>query len=835
LIQDVRYGLRQMVRNPGFAVVAVLSLALGIGANTAIFSFMEAILLRPLPVPHPETLVVMNWHSKDHPLVVRRESLTYFGDPKAGFVGFNFPYPAFELLRASNSVCSTVFGFSRAGRVNVVWKGQADTADGAYVTGDFFAGMGVPPAAGRLLDATDDVAGAPAAAVVSYRYALSHFGSVVSALGETLAIDNKSFTVSGVTPAGFFGVNPQEEADVYLPMHSVKEIAGMYTDPQFYWIQAMARLRPGVTKERAEATLVPMFQQFVESTVSNAEERADLPVLSLEEGAGGLDFLRRAYSKPLWVLMAMVGLVLLIACANLANLLLARAARRQREIAVRVSLGAGRWRVARQLLTESVLLSTAGGTLGVVFAAWGISALTALLSGGPNGFTSHAELNWVVLGATAALSMVTGLLFGLAPAVQATRFDVASSGITRALKESTGGVRRRTFLRISLSQALVASQIALLVLILAGAGVFVHTLSNLHSVNAGFNPQGVLLFTVDAGRAGRAETELPRLYADLQTRFAVIPGVRSATLSDLRLLSGTAYVKRMAVPNSPAGGTDTLTMSVGPSFFETMQIPILLGRTIGAKDADGPPVAVVNESFVKKYLAGENPVGRHFQVGQKNSMKDTEIVGVSKDALYSSLKRRVTPTVYLPYGQQVGNRNQVTYELRTAGDPLSYVSAVRQIVREADSRIPLTDIRTQAAQMEQTLTNEIVFAKLCSAFAILALAIASIGLYGTMAYTVARRTNEIGIRMALGAKRGRVMGMVLREVAMLAAAGLAIGLPAAFATSKYLASFLFQLKPNDPVSIAGAVGILVAAAMAAGYVPARRASRIDPMGALRHE
>jgi predicted permease len=499
---------------------------------------------------------------------------------------------------------------------------------------------------------------------------------------------------------------------------------------------------------------------------------------------------------------------------------------------VRLSIGAGRLRVIRQLLTESVVLALAGGALGVGFAVWGIRFLTLLLANGREHFTLRADLNWNVLGVTAALSLLTGVLFGLAPALQSTRVDLMP-----ALKESrTGDARRHRFLGLSLSRALMVSQIAITLLILFAAGLFVRTLSNLASIPLGFNPERVLTFGVDARQAGHIDPEIVAFYGELRRQFSAIPGVRGATLSNSALIGeGTSATGVSVSGVTPKSSSRILT--IGPDFFATMQIPLLLGREIDERDRPGSPmVAVVNEEFARINFGDRNPLGQHLSLPRVCPECDVEVVGVAANALYGSLKRTAPPTVYLPFAQGAwGPVGRMLYELRTTGNPLASVSAVRDLVQRSDGRLPLSDVKTQQAWIDQTINQEITFARLCSAFALLALAIACVGLYGTMSYHIARRTGEIGIRMALGAPRRRVVWMVLREVCMVAAVGLAISVPTALVASKVLESFLFGMKPNDPLALAGSVVSLVSAAILAGYVPARSASRIDPMIALRHE
>ena len=827
-----------------FTLLAVMSLALGIGANTAIFSFMDSILLRSLPVSDPESLVTLNWHAKDtrRDFVMKGMSGTTYDDPKHGTTAGIFPYPAFELFRKYDSIFSSVFAHCRGRqirRLNLTVKGQAGLASGWNVSGDYFRGLNIPPAAGRLIGVDDDRPGAPPVAVVSYGFSQRRFGGAANAAGQPILIDNLPFTVVGVTPPEFFGVDPSAAPDVYLPLHT-NELLGAgqpfgfrpeeYLAQDTYWIQIMGRLRPGVSRAEAQATLAPVFQQWVASTAENDRERANLPALLVNEGAGGLDSLRRQYSRPLFVLMALVGLILALACANVANLLLARAASRRREMALRLSVGASRGRIVRQLLTESVLLASLGGALGVLFAIWGIRFLTALLANGRTNFTLYAEINWHVLGAAAALSVATGVLFGLAPALQATRVDLIP-----ALREMRSGLGRR---QDRPPHVLMVGQIAISLVMLVAAGLFLRTLANLQSIELGFNREHVLLFQVDARKAGHKDPEIAQFYADLRRRFSAIPGVVNASLARDSLVQG-----QHGLPISVAGVAPNPAnrfMTVGPAFFTTMQIPILAGRDFQESDRPGSPaVAVINEVFAKTNFGDRNPLGQRLILREggkaERIAREMEIVGVSKNARYGSLKRAIPPVVYLPYDQGYPQPDQMMFALRTTGDPLAFANSVREIVRQADARAPVSEVRTQTEDIDRTINQEITFAKLCGGFAALALVIACVGLYGAVSYNVARRTGEIGIRMALGAQRGGVVRMVLGEVLALAAVGLAIGMGAALATSKFVASFLYGMKANDPVALVGAALILLGAAIVAGYAPARRASRIDPMSAVRHE
>jgi macrolide transport system ATP-binding/permease protein len=837
LLQDIRYGLRTIAANKTFSAMAILSLALGIGANTAIFSFMDSILLRSLPVPDPQSLVMLSWHTPRRSMHGSNLHANSFDDPKGGFVGGFFAYPAFELFLKSDSVFSSVFGYQGAGDLNLTFRGQAELARTEYVSADYFRGLGIPPAAGRLIAPDDDRASAPPVAVISFGLSQRRFGGPGNAPGQSILINNLPFSVIGVAPPEFFGADPDRPPDIYVPMHANLILkagnryppAKLYIDPMYDWVVPMARLRPGVSAMQAQAALAGPFSEWAR-TADPKRQAKDVPTLVVREGSGGLDGLRRRYSKPLYILLTLVGLILSIACANIANLLLARAAARKREIALRLSLGAGRLRIIRQLLTESVLLAVLGGTLGVAFAIWGIRFLTLLLANGRENFTLRAELNWHVLAVVAGLSLLTGVLFGLAPALESTRMDFMP-----ALKESrTGEARGHGFRRFGLRRILMVSQIAVTLLILVAAGLFLRTLSNLASIQLGFNRENVLTFQLNARLAGHKDPDIVTFYDDLRRQFSAIPGVRSATLSNHSVIgdwSGTD----VGVSGAPQINAHVFT--IGAGFFTTMQIPILAGREIDVSDRPGSPMAaVVNEKFAKLSFGDQNPLGQRLNVADLCPKCGIEVVGVSANSLHADLKGKVEPTVYLPFGQGGwGPVQGMVYELRTVGNPLNYVHAVRDLVQRADQRLPLSEVKSQSARIDQDINQEITFASLCTAFAILALAIACVGLYGTMSYKVARRTGEIGIRMALGAQRSRVVWMVLREVVLLAAVGLAISVPAALAASKLVESFLFGMKPNDPLALMGSVVTLMIAAILAGYLPARNASRIDPMIALRHE
>lgn len=843
LSQDLKFALRTMLTHRAVTIFAVTSLALGIGANTAIYSFMDAILLRTLPVPDPDSLVVMTWQSKpvsrNDDFVLHSISGNTYRASNGGMEARIFPYPGYERLRdASTPYLSSIFAVFRGGKLNVLADGQAELTDAQYVSGDFFRGIGVVPAAGRLLTEEDDRTAAPVA-VVNAGYAERRFGAAANAVGRDVRINGKPYTIVGVTPSGFDGIEPGAAMQLYLPF-STNAIfepddpndTPRMRDANYYWVEIMGRLRPGVTLAQANGALSGAFAQWVTATAKNDAERANLPVLTVADGGGGLDTLKRRYEKPLLLLQAIVGLILAIACANTANLLLARAAARQREIAVRLSIGAGRLRLIRQLLTESVVLALVSGVLGIAIAVLGTRLLSALLANGDEGLVLQADVNWNVLLVTIALSVACGLLFGLAPAIQATRPELIP-----ALKDASAGTGRfvrHRLPRLKLQQGLVVAQITLLMLLLVGAGLFARTLANLQSVPLGFNPDSVLLFNIDAPQAGFPSSSAAAYYSQLLDRFGEIPGVRAATVAHSSLpKAGRGHP--ILLNGVRLEGTYRI-MQTGPRFFSTMQIPMLAGREIEDRDRRAPVApGVISESFARTYFPDVDPIGRHLQITGGLPM-EVEIIGVSSAAHYGPVKRESPPVLYVSYFQIPETAlGRMTYALRTDRDPMNYVATIRQIVHDADARIPVTNFTTQTAEVAAQINQEILLARICGSFAFVALIIACAGLYGTLAYAVARRTRDIGIRIAIGAGQRRVIWMVVREMCVLAALGLLISVPIARALSTFVQSFLFEMQPNDPVALAFALVMLVAATVAASYGPARRASRIDPTVALRYE
>jgi predicted permease len=842
--QDLRHAFRAMAANKLFSGLAIVSLALGIGANTAIYSFLDAILLRALPIAHPEQLAILYWRGtpKQGPAVIHDHSGSSYTENGAE-VSPNYPYQAYEFLRDANHSFSALFGYADARTLNLVIDGQAELGDGQYVSGNYFSGLNVAPAAGRLISSEDDNPGANPTVTISYAFWQKRFGGSSAVLGKTILVNGTPFTVTGISPPEFFGLRPQRVPAIFIPVQFAPLLTldpymnsrRLFKDEHAYWIEIAGRVKPGVTLSTAQTELAAKFERWVSATATTQKERSTLPKLWLLEGKSGMDALRREYSKALYTLMTMVVLILAIACANLANLLLARGAARRREIAVRLSLGAGRLRVIRQLLTESILLSLWGGALGVFVGLAGIRLLTLLLANGDPNFTLGAEMDWRVLAFSLAVTLGAALLFGITPAVQATKVD-----ITPALKEARATSTVASVRRFGTTQILVVSQIAVSLVLVVAAGLFVRTLANLHAIDVGFNREKLLVFDLDATNAGYQDEKLLHFYAELWRRFENIPGVTNTTFTDMPLVADWTSTTNVSVPGSQTEGKNagTARMRVGPRFFETLQIPILAGRALDEHDNSGAPkAAVVNEVFVKKYLGRLSVLGRHITIGGKETATDLVVVGVARTTRYSSLKQDPPPLIYTSTLQSVQNRyvRQVYFELRTHGDPLALASTVRGIVHEAGPEVPVADLTTESNIIEGTIAHERTFADLCTVFGALALLTACIGLYATQAYAVARRTSEIGIRMALGAERSRVLFMVMREVFLLSAMGVLIGLAAVWQTSNLLQSFLFGLKAHDVPTFVACAAILMVCVALAAYGPARRASHVDPMTALRHE
>jgi len=844
--QDLRYGVRMLLRSRAFTAIAVLSLALGIGANTALFSLVDAVLLKTLPVKKPNELVLFSWLGGSRGLSRGIMGSTKT-DPGTGMrTSTSFSYLTFECFRDNNDTLSDVFAFAPLHQLNVSVDGQPEIATGQLVSGGYYPGLGVRATMGRTIAPDDDKAGAQPVAVITHRYWQRRFGQDPEAVGKTVNINNVSFTIVGITSPEFMGASQVGwSPDLSIPFSMQPQVSpheSSLNGPWFWWLQIMGRLNPGVTTEQAAASFESIFQQSAQEGWDAAQARfppqgqaqnsapRDVPSLRGASGSQGMTELRSAYSQPLTILMAIVGFVLLIACANVANLLLARAATRQKEIAVRLTLGASRWRLVRQLLTESVLLAVLGGAAGVLFAYWGKDMLLTLRPWGGGELGVDLKIDLRVLSFTIAVSLATGLLFGLAPALRATKVD-----LTPALKDNARSVTGGT--RAILTKSLIIVQVSMSLVLLVGAGLFVRTLRNLQNVDIGFNRENLLLFNVEPGLNGYNKAQMAQLYRRITERLEAVPGVSSATVSLIPLLSGQAQTRGIDVQGhaSPAGDNDDAKVNtVGESFFKTMEMPILLGRSLSFHDDErAPKVAVINQLMARKYFGDENPLGRRFGFGGPETSGQIEIIGVTRDAKYTNMRSETEPTVYLPYLQSIPR--QATFIVRSSGNPTAITASIRDAVREVDSNLPIFGVKTQSQQADESLVQERLFATLSSFFGVLALLLACIGLYGVMSYGVARRTNEIGIRMALGATSTRVTRMVMRETMLVVGIGVAIGLGAAVATTRLVAAMLFGLAPTDPLTVSFAVLLMIGVAALAGYIPARRAARVDPMVALRYE
>lgn len=864
LWQDLRYGVRMLLKQKSVTVIAVISLALGIGANTALFSVVDAMLLKMLPVKEPERLVLFRSIAPRGFSVGGYTGNSTTDPATGGRVMTSFPYQSYQRLSEQQSPLSEVFAFGSVG-LNVSADGQADVATGQAVSGNYFRGLGVQPLLGRLLTEADDKAGASPAAVISYRYWQKFFGGNSQIVGKQINLNNVAFTVVGVTQPGFEGtMQAGSTQDVTIPLAWEPEI---YTDRErsymngagVWWLKLMGRLKPGATAEQARAQLENAFHLSVveHRTARQAQAQSsggnpiknldpkDYPRLYLDPGGQGEMNIRQRYAPSLYLLLGVVGMVLLIACANVANLMLSRAASRQKEIGIRLALGASRWRLIRQLLTESVLLALVSGALGLLFAIWIKDGLLAVSDWGGQWMQAlEPQLDWRVLGFTMGLSLLTGILFGLAPAWRTTKVD-----LTPTLKDS--GRSSSAASRSLLSRGLVVLQVALSLLLLVGAGLFTRTLLNLQRVETGFNTRNLLLFSIQPGLIGYKDEKLAQLYQQTTERLEAIPGVQSVTFSRMALLargtSSRSVFLRDALNTTPDSegrikdSGEGYIHQVRENFLEAMEIPLLAGRSLKSQDdAKAPRVAVVNQTFANKYFPNENPVGKRFTFDPKKP-DDLEIVGLAKDAKYGRQRDETPPTVYLSWRQEMRSMSGLVYEVRTIGDPNAAIASVRQAISEVDSKLPLSNIKTQVEQMDETLAMERLFARLLVLFGLLAQQLAAIGLFGVMAYAVSQRTHEIGIRMALGAESRQVLKMILRQGMTLSFLGILLGLAGAYVLTKYLESLmnlsqmLYGVKVSDPTTYGVIAVLLTVVTLVACYLPARRATKVDPMVALRYE
>ena len=808
-----------LVKSPAFSAVAVLSLALGIGANTAIFSLIDAVLLKLLPVSDPQRLVVFRMG------------------------GDSFTYPNYTLIRDTNIVFTGVLGYAAA-RLNVRIDGQPEPAGtGQLVTGNYYSVLGVHAILGRTLEPADDrTPGAHPVAVISYAFWQRRFNRDPGVLRRTVEIAGLPYTIIGVTPPEFFGIEVGRAPDITVPVMMQPQVmpglaSWLNNDRQTNdWLHLVARLKPGVSAPHALASLQPAADQmneevrrFLAAKFGNAL-RAQPRKLELLPGSKGLSALRRQFSQPLLVLMAVVGLVLLIACANVANLLLVRAAARQREIAVRLALGAARFRLIRQLLTESLVLSTAGGLAGLLFARWSARLLLTFLPKGEVPVSLDLSPDARILAFTLTVSVLTGILFGLAPALRAARLNL-NSALTQ--KQTTG-------LRQITGKLLVVSQVAFSLLLLVGAGLFLRTLANLRSQDAGFQPERILSVRLEPLGSDFKNPKLHLAYQDFLGRIRAIPGVIAASLGGYSPFSrdpwerGGSFDNTSTITVEGRPNANVHSMQVYPGYFASLGLRILRGRDLMSQDqGTSQEVAVINETMARALFPGRDAIGARFSFAGRQANL-VEIVGIVKDARYGSLREAAAPMFYQTFTQSHTGRGQMTLHVRTANSA-GVAPAVLREMQQLCRDVPTFEMQTLASQIDASLLQERLIATLCGFFAGLALLLASIGLYGLMAYAVARRTNEIGIRMALGAQRAEVIWMVLREVLALVGVGVAAGIPMALAAARLISGSLFGLTAADPLTLVAATFVMLAVAVLAGYLPAQRAARVDPMNALRYE
>ena len=849
VFHDLRYAIRIFKKNRVLTTVVVISLALGIGANVSIFTVMNAVMLRMLPVREPERLVLLNTVVKSgffpEKYVHDYEGSAHDDENTQMTTGGSFSTPTYENLKKQNTVFEQAFAFeANDEEVNVGLEGKAEPAKVQAVSGNYFDGLGVTAVLGRGIEPYDESASAAPVTVASYKFWANQLNADHSVIGKTVTINGISVQLVGVAPPEFFGMDPSIAPDLWVPLSVIRaqwrrqsNLDEDIDDKFVWWLTIIGRLKPGVTQQQAEAELSVLYAQSIGAIGADPND-PKVPRLRLTDAKSGLSELRLRYSKSLWLLTAMVLVVLLIACANVAALLLARASARQREVATRMSLGALRWRVVRQLLTESIVLSTAGGLAGLLLSHWLTQALVALLDRRRDPIGVKVAVDPTVLIFAIAISIACGVLFGLAPALRATSVGLAPMLKQRGALTSFAGKRFR------FGKFLVAAQVALCVLLLVTAGLLVRTLDRLQKVDLGFNKERLVTFAVRPGMNGYKDPVVLSYYDELSQRLSALPGVHLATYSQYGpigegMSSSIANVPGYTTPEKNGdqpSGAKYYRHVVGNNYFRALHIPVLIGRDLGEQDTKTSKHAVViNEAAVKEIFHGDNPIGRQMIMGTRKSPNPCEVVGVVRDVRYANIRDAVPPTVYFPISQMPMMPQQVSYLVRAEGDPKSLFREIAAAALALNPNVPVVDLKTEDVVVSRNLYMEQTFALLSTAFAGVGLLLACVGLYGTIAYTVAQRTNEFGVRMALGAPRESIVQMVLREAISVVTIGLLLGLPSAWLATGILKAQLYGLSPHDVKTIASATIAILLVTLAAGYVPARRASRIDPMVALRYE
>lgn len=829
-MQDVRYGLRLLGKNPGFTAVAISTLALGIGANTAIFSLVDTVMLKMLPVQKPEELMAL--------------AITY---PKSsGEPNPEFTNPIWEQIRDQQNIFSGVFAWSEA-RFDLAQGGESHLVNGLEVSGDYFSTLGVHPAAGRLLASSDDKRGCAGAVVLGYGFWREHFGGAESTVGSMLGLSGHPFQVIGVAAPGFYGVDVGTKFDVAIPICAEAIVRGNTSTLDVrmaWWLNIVGRPKSGISPEQVSARLQVISPQIFAATVPQKwkpeSQKNFLSGILVDSPAGkGLSEVRRSYDQPLRMLMAVVGLVLLIACANIASLLLARAATRQKEISVRLAMGASRGRLIRQLLTECVLLSVAGAALGILFARWGCSILVRLISSPRNPVFLPFSVDGRILGFTAAIAVLTGILFGILPALRSTKVSLSSAMKGGRQDETPGRAHFRP------GRWIVAGQVALSLVLMIVAGLFLRSFNNLLTLDTGFDRSNVMMIGADAHNANLSPEVRETLWSQAIQRLRNLPGVTSASESVITPISGlgwNSYFHRQTGA-SPAGRNALANINaVSPEYFATLRSPILVGRTFNIGDSDGAPlVGVVNETMARRFFGNADPIGQSVYIDQTPGTAGPliQIVGVVTDAKYRTLRETTPATIYFPVAQLAGQQaqgmsEQPSFELRTAASPATLVKSAAEVFTSMNGSISLS-FRTLEEQVNDSLRQDQLLATLSGFFGGLALLLAMIGLYGVLAYLVTQRRKEIGIRMALGAGKNSILRLILRDVSVLLAAGVIVGVGISLWATHFMQKMLFKLNPRDARTIIFSVAVLSAVALLAGYLPARKAARLDPNVILRDE
>ena len=832
LARDLRFAGRQLLRNPLLSSIAILSLAVGIGANTAIFSVAKRVLFDTLPVDHPHELRMLTWVCGPH-----RPVPPVWGDitstPDGGLTSAVFSYPVLQALRRHTNAFANLIAFKDISLTATI-EGTPEVLSAELLSGDAFDGLGVEPILGRTLTPADDAAANPVVVLNEALWA-ARFGRSPLMLGKTVALNGIPVTVIGVVPARFTGLQMGEPAQLFVPLtlqpliipRAQNSSTSLLNNPQSWWVQGLIRLRPGIPEQQARAELDTVLRQSVRETLT-ADDLTSFH-LALQPGDRGLDQLSGAFARPSYILLALSGLVLFLACVNLANLLLARAAGREREMVTRLALGAGRAAIIRQMLTESLLLSSLGGLAGLALGYFGRNLIPSMLAAPGSASVLDAEFDWRVLAFTLAISLLTGLLFGILPAWRATQAEAGT-----AIKSSTNSTSSRS--GVWLGRSLVVFQIALSAILLIGAGLFVRPLTNLNHIQLGFRDDHLLLFRLSPPRSHYTEAQSAVLYARLEEKLAAIPGVRSVAFSNIAVIGDGHSGDSFHVIGRPADNQPfrVQTNRISPDFFSTLGIPILRGRAFTVHDtAAAPLVAVINQALAQQFFPHQDPIGLAFETDPEDASGPVRIIGVAADTRYADLRSPTPPTFYLAYQQSPPGRAIV--QIRTAADPAGVLAETRAAVASLDHDLPLTDVRTMREQVGSTLTSERTFARLTSGFGLLALLLACIGIYGIMAYTVARRTSEIGIRMALGAPRASVRWMVMRDVAAMLAVGFAAGIGFSLLLTRFIAAQLYGVQATDIRTYLVAMALLGGVALVSGFLPARRASAIDPLATLRYE